>query len=207
MRSIFCISSLAAAAILFSSVIPQAQCLPEGSISVLTNPICAIATDSATINVQGWFSDGCWSELQYDSSYTENDTIEVFATTSHSSNVLCPAVFINYQFPVPGILFFSGDHHLALNVNIMHGVFDSSDYAGTYRCNFTAHVYVPGDLNLDGFITSSDVFSLIEYVYLSGPDPPCDMGEVNCDGRVNAADIIYLVLHLFKGGPPPRAGC
>lgn len=206
MRSISCISSLAAAAILFSSVIPQAQCLPEGSISVLVSPTCATATDSASLYVEGWFSDGCWSELRFDSSYTENDTIEVFATGYHSGSDLCPQVIVEYQFPVPGILLRTGDHQLALNVNILHG-FDSSDYTGTYRCNFTAHVYVPGDLNLDGFITSSDVFSLIEYVYLSGPDPPCDMGEVNCDGRVNAADIIYLVIHMFKGGPPPRAGC
>jgi len=157
--------------------------------------------------VEGQFNDGCWSGLQYDSSFTENDTIEVFASGYHAGSTFCPLVIVNYQFPVPGILLRSGDHHLALNVNIMHGVFDSSDYAGTYRCNFTAHVYVPGDLNLDGAVTASDVFLMVEYVYLSGPEPTCDMGEVNCDGLVTAADIIYLVGYMFKSGPDPRAGC
>ena len=62
-------------------------------------------------------------------------------------------------------------------------------------------------LNLDGAVTPSEVFLMVEYVYLSGPDPACDMGEVNCDGFVNAADIIYLVRYMFKSGPDPRAGC
>ena len=59
-----------------------------------------------------------------------------------------------------------------------------------------------GDVNGDGVVNVSDVFSLINYLFASGPYP---IGEpdVNGDGDVTVSDVFYLINRLFAGGPAP----
>ncbi|MEA2163467.1 MAG: hypothetical protein QOK37_1594 [Thermoanaerobaculia bacterium] len=65
------------------------------------------------------------------------------------------------------------------------------------------------DPNNDGTITSSDIFYLVNYLFLGGPAPSAAAGvlsgDANGDGVVNASDIFYLVNYLFLGGPRPNA--
>jgi hypothetical protein len=66
-------------------------------------------------------------------------------------------------------------------------------------------IFLAGDENGSGLVTSGDIIYLVNYVFKGGSDPmPCKAaGDLNCDGVVNSSDIIFLVNHVFKGGPPP----
>jgi len=65
------------------------------------------------------------------------------------------------------------------------------------------------DPNNDGTITASDIFFLVNFLFMGGPAPmgPSGLlsGDANGDGAVNASDIFFLVNFLFLGGPRPNA--
>ena len=65
------------------------------------------------------------------------------------------------------------------------------------------------DPNNDGAVTSTDIFYLVNFIFLGGPPPagPAGMlsGDANGDGIVNSSDIFFLVNYLFLGGPRPNA--
>jgi len=65
------------------------------------------------------------------------------------------------------------------------------------------------DANGDGIIDPSDIFYLVNYLFLSGPVPAgatgMDSGDGNGDGVVDPADIFYIVNYLFLSGPMPNA--
>jgi uncharacterized delta-60 repeat protein len=64
------------------------------------------------------------------------------------------------------------------------------------------------DPNNDGTLTSSDIFYLVNYLFLGGPAPSGAAGllsgDANGDGTVDPLDIFYLVNYLFLGGPRPN---
>jgi len=64
------------------------------------------------------------------------------------------------------------------------------------------------DPNGDGTVDSSDIFFLVNYLFLGGPAPhgPAGLlsGDANGDGHVDASDIFYLVNYLFLNGPRPN---
>jgi len=70
-----------------------------------------------------------------------------------------------------------------------------------------APLFLSGDANANGTITSSDIIYLVNYVFKSGPEPlpVWQSGDTNCDLKVTSSDIIYLVNYVFKSGPAP--GC
>jgi len=70
-------------------------------------------------------------------------------------------------------------------------------------------IAVPGDADLTGQITSSDIIRLVNFLYRTGAPPlPClTNGDVNCDGKVNPEDVVYEVTYVFKGGPAPCDVC
>jgi hypothetical protein len=66
------------------------------------------------------------------------------------------------------------------------------------------------DPNGDSTIDPSDIFYLINYLFLGGPAPagtagPVLSGDANGDGVVDPSDIFYLVFYLFGVGPAPHA--
>jgi hypothetical protein len=65
------------------------------------------------------------------------------------------------------------------------------------------------DANGDNIVDPSDIFYLVNYLFLGGPAPAgasgLDSGDANGDGVVDPADIFYLVNYLFLGGPAPAA--
>jgi hypothetical protein len=63
--------------------------------------------------------------------------------------------------------------------------------------------YPQGDVNVDGYLTSTDIISMVGYVFKSAPLAYPDLGDVNGDVVVNSADVIYMVNYIFRGGPPP----
>jgi hypothetical protein len=75
--------------------------------------------------------------------------------------------------------------------------------------SFTSYVpwYMPGDVNEDWLVNSSDIVYLINYLFVAGPlpVPTFEAGDINCDGEITSADTAYLINYLFIGGPPP--GC
>ncbi len=77
---------------------------------------------------------------------------------------------------------------------------------------FAEFTYVRGDMNNDGNIDLSDVFTAEDYLFLGGPTPDCLVAlDANADTSIDIADLIYLLSYMFIGGddPPspfPRCG-
>jgi hypothetical protein len=65
------------------------------------------------------------------------------------------------------------------------------------------------DPNNDNLVDSSDIFYLVNFLFLDGPPPhgPSGLssGDANGDGHVDSSDIFYLVNFLFLSGPKPSA--
>jgi hypothetical protein len=65
------------------------------------------------------------------------------------------------------------------------------------------------DANGDGIVTSSDIFYLVNYLFLHGPAPRGSAGmmsgDANNDGKINSSDIFYTVNYLFLHGPAPAS--
>lgn len=63
---------------------------------------------------------------------------------------------------------------------------------------------ISGDANGDGLIRLSDIVTLINFLFKSGPTPdPFCSGDPNNDGLIRLSDIVYLINFLFKTGAPP----
>ncbi len=63
------------------------------------------------------------------------------------------------------------------------------------------------DPNGDGKMTSSDIFYLVNFLFLHGPQPRGEdgflSGDANNDGNVTSSDVFFLVNFLFLSGPAP----
>jgi len=64
--------------------------------------------------------------------------------------------------------------------------------------------------NVDGDTTDaidiSDLVYLVDYMFSSGPEPPCfDEADINGDGApdIDISDLVYLVDYMFNSGPAP----
>lgn len=111
------------------------------------------------------------------------DVLDCFGGESESDN---------YRIPVN-----SGGQPSAI------GISESDSFvveAGYVHASFVMR----GDPSADGVINSADIVYLINYLFISGPDPcPMEAGDANCDGTINSADVVFLINYLFIGGPPP----
>jgi hypothetical protein len=63
------------------------------------------------------------------------------------------------------------------------------------------------DPNGDSAVDPSDIFYLVNYLFLGGPIPRgaagMPSGDANSDGLIDPADIFYTVNYLFNNGPQP----
>ncbi|HEX2832464.1 MAG TPA: IPT/TIG domain-containing protein, partial [Thermoanaerobaculia bacterium] len=96
--------------------------------------------------------------------------------------------------------------HAAGAVNVT--VTNTNASNGTFTNGYT-YFQQNFDANGDSMIDPSDIFYLINYLFLGGPAPagaagPVLSGDANGDGHVDPADIFYLVFYLFAGGPAPH---
>jgi hypothetical protein len=91
----------------------------------------------------------------------------------------------------------------------LYQVISQLRWAAGSDCVDACAIDIPGDVNVSGSVTSSDIIKLVGYVFKGAapPEPCAANGDVNCDGSVTAADIIYLVNFVFKGGMPPCDIC
>ena len=91
------------------------------------------------------------------------------------------------------------------NYDLRHGYWQN--FAGGGDCCMGAirgNVdYDPGDV-----IDISDLVYLVDFMFNSGPVPPC-CEESDIDGSggstIDIADLVHLVDYMFTGGPPPEA--
>jgi hypothetical protein len=90
-----------------------------------------------------------------------------------------------------------------------HDTTETSTHSFGLYAEPTCIVWITGDANLSGSVTSSDLILLVHYIFKRGDEPaPCPAaGDVNCNGAITVADVIYLVNFLFKTGPPPCDVC
>jgi hypothetical protein len=79
---------------------------------------------------------------------------------------------------------------------------------GTLTNGYT-YVTIQFDPNGDVTVDPSDIFYLINYLFLSGPPPMGSAGllsgDANGDGVVDPADIFYAINYIFLNGPAPNA--
>ncbi len=67
--------------------------------------------------------------------------------------------------------------------------------------------YLCGDVNGDKRHSLTDIVSLINYIFKTGPKPsPLLSGDANGDKILNLADVTYLTNFIFKRGPKPTCG-
>lgn len=191
---------------LSTPAVSVAGCLPQGGVTLTTQPACPAPSDSVKVRVEGWFPDGCWSPMKLDSSYAAADGVHLFATATHVGYSACPLVIIQYRFDVPLAHLPPGTHPVLLIVNVVPKV-DSSEFTGTYYCQGTVAVYALGDVDASGALTLSDAIRLINHLFRGAPAPACDNGDVNCDNQLTTADVIRLIQHMFKSGPPLPESC
>ncbi len=106
-----------------------------------------------------------------------------------------------YQYDGAGRLESSVD---VIPSSLPHNVTFSYDSFGNKIGASQAHRFDP---NGDGIMNSSDIFYLVNFLFLHGPQPrgPAGFlsGDSNDDGLVNSSDIFFLVNFLFLGGPAP----
>ena len=64
--------------------------------------------------------------------------------------------------------------------------------------------YDPGDA-----VDISDLVYLVDYMFNSGPEPPClsesDIDASGGESPIDISDLVYLVDYMFTGGPAPAA--
>ncbi len=67
-----------------------------------------------------------------------------------------------------------------------------------------ANPYICGDANGTGDVNVSDAVYIINYVFVSGPEPdPLESADANCDQSVNVSDAVMVINFVFVGGNPP----
>jgi hypothetical protein len=80
--------------------------------------------------------------------------------------------------------------------------------SGTLTNGYT-YVLTQFDPNGDHVIDPSDVFYLVNYLFLSGPQPIGDAGylsgDANDDGTVDPSDIFAAINYLYTHGPAPAS--
>jgi len=96
--------------------------------------------------------------------------------------------------------------HAAGSVNVV--VTNANTSNGTLAAGYLykAQVFDP---NGDNTVDPSDIFFLVNYLFLTGPAPHGSAGvlsgDANADGLVDPSDVFYMVNALFLGGPAPHA--
>jgi hypothetical protein len=93
----------------------------------------------------------------------------------------------------------------AVNVTVTN-----PDTTSATLVNGYTYVSMQFDPNGDNLVDPSDIFYLVNYLFLAGAPPAgaagMDSGDANGDGVVDPADIFYTVNYLFLGGASPTAG-
>jgi hypothetical protein len=96
--------------------------------------------------------------------------------------------------------------HAAGAVNVTVTNPDTTSATLTNGYTYTSSQFDP---NGDALVDPSDIFYLVNYLFLSGAPPAgaagMDSGDANGDGVVDPADIFYTVNYLFLGGAAPAA--
>jgi hypothetical protein len=81
---------------------------------------------------------------------------------------------------------------------------DAYDHQSDWSDSLSVAIFTRGDCSGDGIINTSDVISLINYLFIDGPAPyPIQSADVNCNGGINTTDVVYLINYLYISGPPP----
>jgi hypothetical protein len=87
-------------------------------------------------------------------------------------------------------------------------VTNPDNFAASRASGFT-YVVQQFDANGDDAIDPSDIFYLVNHIFLGGPPPKGSAGmmsgDANGDKVVDPSDIFYLVNYLFLGGPVPAS--
>ncbi len=65
-------------------------------------------------------------------------------------------------------------------------------------------LFVRGDVTVNSQVDLTDGIYLFNYLFLGGPNPPCDdAADCNDDGGIDLSDGIFALNWLFLGGPKP----
>jgi hypothetical protein len=96
------------------------------------------------------------------------------------------------------------DYHLAVNSPCLTdstgcGLIGARDI-GCSCCRDRGNV----DGDTLGVTDISDLVYFVDYIFLSGPQPPCaEEADLDVSGLLDIADVVFLVDYMFNGGPAP----
>jgi hypothetical protein len=80
---------------------------------------------------------------------------------------------------------------------------------GAMTLNCAPCNWIVGDADASGYIDIDDVVYIIEYIFVSGPEPipvPA-VADADCLIEVDIDDVVYLIMYIFSGGDPPPCEC
>ena len=84
-------------------------------------------------------------------------------------------------------------------------------WAGSTPALYGAQRFQRGDPNASGDLNITDGVFVLNYLFLGGPEPPCqDAADSDDNGELNITDGVRILNYLFLGGPEPPApfpGC
>ncbi len=87
------------------------------------------------------------------------------------------------------------------NYGCGHGYWQ--DFGGSGCCENRGDIDHTGDPPID----IADLVYMVNWMFQSGPEPPCtDEADVDASGGlapVDIADLVYMVNYMFQGGPAP----
>lgn len=82
--------------------------------------------------------------------------------------------------------------------NYLIGGKTSDSVAFTVFGSVVIRGHLPGDIDIDGALTISDLTYLVEYMFRGGPAPAAiATADVNLDGTIDIADLTALINFLF----------
>jgi len=140
-----------------------------------------------------------WDDVGADSYDLQVDEDPAFGSPDIDANVAVP------QYDVSGLPLEASCYWRVRSVNSC----GASDWSAPRAFTTGCIVATTGDVNADGVVNSTDIISLVDYVFKSGaaPQPVEAAGDVDCSTDVNSTDVISMVNYVFKGGTPPCNVC
>ena len=87
-----------------------------------------------------------------------------------------------------------------------HGVFANARITTSGGGGGGGTNFVRGDADASGAINITDGIFVLNFLFLGGPNPPCeDAADADDSSAINITDGIYILNFLFLGGPDPAA--
>lgn len=168
----------------------------------ISDPITGAMVNTYMRNVEGGAQvqyNGSWLDLDIlvgvGCLLQENTRHEIGTATKSASNWV-------YNWQSTTTMSDDSLYYVTVIAADLDGRTDTTTTLIRYHCNVGR---VVGDYNGDDTADLADVATLINYIFLGGPEPigGAHRADANCDGSIDISDVTYLVNYIYSGGDAP----